>query len=74
MKIKVAKGTVSGLPTSHKFHFKTISEGWVKVDLIDIIHPATPLMLAPPDDTQKVIDNAKGSCVLWSAKYVKRAP
>lgn len=74
VKIKVAKGTVSGLPASHKFHCKTISDGWVKVDLVDIIHPATALMLEPPGEEQKVLGDAKGSCALWSAKYVKRTP
>jgi len=68
---KVAKGNVSGLPGEHKFHFKDIPEGWLKVDVNDILHPSTALMFPAADPDMQLIEDAKGTSVVWHAKYIK---
>ena len=48
---KVALGSVSGFPGKHKFHFKDILEGRLRVDVQDVLAPGVALMF-PNDDTE----------------------
>ena len=60
MKHKVATARISGLPSEHKFYFAAIPDGWLKVDVLDIIQPGVALMLPNDDVDMRVIADAKG--------------
>ena len=67
----MAKGTVSGLPGEHLFHFKDIPDDWLKIDVTDILHQNVPLMISVPNADQEVIEQALGLYAMWHSKYVK---
>ncbi len=71
VKKKVAIGTISGVAGEHKLHFKDIPEGWWKVDVRDILQQGVALMYPNDKGEQYKIEDVKGSCTMWSEKYIK---
>lgn len=70
---KVATARVSGLPGEHKFHFAAIPHGWLKVDVLDIVQPGLALMYPNDDVDMRVLADAKGTCTVWDAQFIKHA-
>jgi hypothetical protein len=71
VKIKVARGRISGIGGVDKFHFQVIPEGWLKVDIQEALLLDATLMF-PNDaaDESKVGDIVNGNGI-WNQKYVK---
>lgn len=70
-KQKVAVGKISGLPGKHTYHCNDIPETWFKVDIHDILQGEVALMFPNAQGDQEVIKDVKGSCTIWSQKYLK---
>jgi hypothetical protein len=73
VKQKVAIGVVSGFGGIDKFHFKTIPDSWLKVDVKEVVYPNAALMYPHKAVDQIVLKDVLGGNSLWEEKYVKRA-
>jgi hypothetical protein len=72
-KQKVAVGTVSGIGGIDKFHFNTISESWLKVDVKEVMSPNADLMYPNEDANQRLMKDVMGGNALWDEKFIWRA-
>lgn len=70
---KVATGNISGVHGEHKFHGKEIPESWFKVNVNEVLEEGVALMYPHEAADMTLIQHAKGSSALWSAKYIKHA-
>jgi hypothetical protein len=73
VKQNVAIGVVSGFRGIDKFHFKTIPNSWLKVDVKKVVCPNATFMYLHEAANQIVLNNNMGGNALWEEKYVRRA-
>jgi hypothetical protein len=73
IKQKVVIGVVSGFGGIDKFHFKTIPDSWLKVDVKEVVCPNAALMYPHEVADQIVLKDIMGGNALWKEKYVRRA-
>jgi hypothetical protein len=73
LKQRVAVGFISGFAGFKKFHFNTIPDGWLKVDVKDATAPSANLMYPHPAANQYEVKDVVGGNTLWDEKFVKRA-
>jgi hypothetical protein len=73
VKQKVAIRAVSGFGEINKFHFKTIPDSWLKVDVKEVVCPNAALMYPHKAADQIVLNDVMGGNALWEEKYVRRA-
>lgn len=73
VKQRIVVGFISGFARFEKFHFNTIPDGWLKVDMKDVIAPSADLMYPHPVADQYEVKDVVGDNTLWGEKFVKRA-
>jgi hypothetical protein len=73
VKQKVAVGIVSGFGGIDKFHFNTIPESWLKVDVKEVVSPNADLMYPNKNANQILLKDVVGSNTMWDEKFIKRA-
>lgn len=64
-------GHVSGVSGIHKFHCRIIPEGFLKIDIDEILDGSAPLMVPNEEADQVLLADARGSSVMWGVKHVK---
>jgi hypothetical protein len=60
---KVAFGRISGFSGEHRFHFLEIPDGWMKVDVHEVLVPNAVLMMENRNAEQKKVKDVVGSSV-----------
>jgi hypothetical protein len=60
LKQKVAVGIVSGFGGIDKFHFNTIPESWLKVDVKEVMSPNADLMYPNENGDQHLVKDVVG--------------
>jgi hypothetical protein len=73
VKQRVAVGVVSGFGRTDKFHFMTIPDSWLKVDVKEVVCPNAALMYPHEVADQIVLKDIMGGNALSEDKYVRRA-
>jgi hypothetical protein len=73
VKQKIVVGVVSGFRGIDKFHFNTIPESWLKVDVKEVMSPNTDLMYSNEDADQHLVKDVVGGNTLWDEKFIRRA-
>jgi hypothetical protein len=73
IKQKVVVGVVSGFGRIDKFHFQTIPESWLKVDVKEVVCPNIALMYPHEPADQIVLKDVMGGNAIWEEKFVRRA-
>jgi hypothetical protein len=73
LKQKVAVGVVSGFGGIDKFHFNTVPESWLKVDVKEVMSPNADMMYPNEATDQHVVKDVVGGNTLWDEKFIKRA-
>jgi hypothetical protein len=73
IKQKVAVGVVSGFGGIDKFHFQTIPEPWLKVNVKEVVCPNAALMYPHEPTDQIVLKDVMGGNAIWEEKFVRRA-
>jgi hypothetical protein len=73
VKQKVAVGVVSGFGGIDKFHFQTILDSWLKVDVKEVVCPNAALMYPREPADQIVLKDVMGRNAIWEEKFVRRA-
>jgi len=73
-RMKVAMRIVSDISEKHKWHGKEIPDGWLRVEVSDVLYPNTPLMVENTDADQEKLADVVGGNVIWDQKYVKVIP
>jgi hypothetical protein len=73
VKQKVAVGIVSGFGRIDKFHFNTIPESWLKVDVKEVVSPNADLMYPNENANQHLLKDVVGGNTVWDEKFIRRA-
>jgi hypothetical protein len=73
VKQKVAVGIVSGFGRIDKFHFNTIPESWLKVDVKEVVSPNADLMYPNENANQHLLKDVVGGNTVWDVKFIRRA-
>ena len=66
-------GNVEGGGRVSKFHFAAIPNGWLKVDVLDIVQLGVALMLPNDNVDMRNIPDAKEIATVWNQQYIRHA-
>jgi hypothetical protein len=72
-KEKVAVGVVSGFGGINKFHFTTIPEAWLKVDVKEGTSPNADFIYPHKAADQHQVKDVVEDNTLWYEKFIRRA-
>jgi hypothetical protein len=73
LKQKVAVGVVRSFGGIDKFHFNTILESWLKVDVKEVMSSIADLMYLHKGADQYVMKDVVGGITLWDEKFIGKA-
>jgi hypothetical protein len=73
VKQKVAVGVVSGFGGIDKFHFQTIPDSWLKVNVKEVVCPNAALRYPHEPADQILLKDVMGGNAIWEEKFVRRA-
>jgi hypothetical protein len=71
VKMKVALGTISGVPGEHQYHGKDIPRGWWRVDVRLVLQEGVSLMYPNDKGDQYMIQDVKGGNTMWGETNLK---
>jgi hypothetical protein len=71
VKQKDVVGVVSGLGRIHKFHFNTIPNSWLKVNVKEVMSSNAALMYSYEATDQNLMKDIVGSNALCDEKFIK---